>query len=411
MSESISQFKRTIARLRGTVAEEIPAPFDIRCDCGRAVTGIRSASWEQISCPECRTALFLLPSNVYPSTASVGNDVIGGTFGHRLKVVVAEVLPGRRRDQRMPDGSPPANGTVVDKAADGSGTTEKPPPKRLPRISLPTLNPAKIARRVLSPFRLLVMGMILVLSATGYWIYHRSQHEAARKIWHDTTDAVEALVEQGEFERLEETLSKATAAGRLIGQDGDEWRQILNLFHETQALTAVSFATLPSLLAELSTEQPLDDQELQSFTSDLTSGTFVIDGYIDPVGNEPGDYLLDIPAMSGEHPVSVSMQLPQLDDYMEQNADHRLVFAFRLGSVEQPVDAQRDAWQLVVAAESFVLLTSEEHCRQLGFSVDSDPSLAVLLASQQAFVEESDRWAGRHQELADQLAREQENHE
>ena len=411
MSESISQFKRTIARLRGTVAEEIPAGFGIKCDCGYEVTGFRSSSWQQINCPECRRTLFLLPSNVYPSTASVRNDVIGGTFGHRLRVVVGEVLPGRRRHERMPEKPPSANGVVADKASDASGSTEKPPPRRLPRISFPTVNPAKIARRVFSPFRLLVMGMLLVLGATSYWMYHRSQHETARNTWRDSTDAVSALIEQGEFELLEQTLSKATEAGRLIGQDGREWRQILNLLHETQALTSVCFATLPSLLSEVSAQQPLAPPELQSFKSDLMGGTFVIDGYIDPVGDGAGEYLLDIPAMSGEYPVSVTMQLPQLDDYMTQNTARRFVFAFRLASVEQPVDTGRDAWQLAVAAESFVLLTSEQHCQNLGFSVESDPSLAELLASQRTFVEESDRWARRHQELAEQKSREQENRE
>lgn len=355
--------------------------------------------------------LFLLPTNVYPSTGTVENDVIGGTLGHRIRVVVGELLPGRRSRSQLESEAPPTNGTAVDNAVPDAAAEAKPRRWRsVPAISLPRINPARVARRVFTPFRLLVLGMILVVATTCYWMYIRSRLETAHQTWRESTDAVAALVEGGDFEALQDTLNRATAAGRLIGQQGPEWRQMLNLLEETRAVTSVSFSTLPALLSDLPDDRPIDETELQSFMTDLMNGTFVIDGYIDPVGSDSGEYLLDIPAMTSGQPVSVTMRLPQLEEYLVQNPDRRFVFAFRLAGVDTPARFGRDSWKLTVAPESFVLITSEQHCHHLGFAVESDPTLAELLARQQRFVEGSERWAGRHQELAAQRKLEEEIH-
>ena len=405
MSDSVTKFKRLSARLRGTAAKEIPAPFALNCECGCRLTGVRNSSWQQCTCPDCRAAVYLLPSNVYPSTGSVVNDVIGGTPGHRLRVVASELVSGWRGD---PATKPSASDSGVRSKDDSTdtddpGTRKASARRRQPKISLPRASPVDVARRTFTPFRLLVTAMLLVVGTTGILVYQGRQLEAARRAWRESKDSVVTLLTRGDFDSLQETLSEATAAGRQIGQEGSEWRVILNLDQETRALASVCSATLTSLLSDASARQPLNEYDLGQLKSDLMGGTFVVDGHIDPVTGSSGTYVLDIPAMFGHQSISVMLQLEQFDEYLDRNESRRCLFAFRLSGIAPPPD-HRDVWQLDVDSESFVLLTSEQHCEHLGFSVKSDPAVADILTRQREFVEKSVNWAARGTQLAGQRA-------
>jgi hypothetical protein len=402
MSDSSKNIKRLSARLRGTVAEELPAQFSIKCECGSLVSGMRGKSWQQSTCSECHTILYLLPTNVYPTTDSVVNDVIGGTFSQRLRVVLSEALPRRKRKASEKSTSSPnqeatrtGSGKKLETTA-GRGVTVKSPRWRIPKISLPRINPVEIARRTFTPIRLLILGMLLAVGMTSYWLYHRNQVDAADRVWREAQDAIPQLVAAGDFQALQQTLTNATDAGRLTGQEGPEWRRTVNLFEETLAVTNICYDTLPELLSEKAVLEA-------SAVAAVMDQYFVIDGYIDPDGDDAGSFIVDIPAMSGQQSVRVTLQLPPLADYLPTNPTQRFVFAFRLQGSEQ----NNEFHELRVAPKSFVLFTSEEHCDQLGMSAQADPTLAEVLANQKAFVEESSRWEARRDELT-QLARDAE---
>lgn len=394
MSAPVSKITRLSARLRGTAAEEIPAPFEVRCDCGCMVHGVRTATWQQMSCPECRTTLFLLPTNVYPSTESVQSDVIGGSFVNRLRVVIGEMVPRRRTSQAASNGT-----TVPTQEKPASRGTRVPSPRRLPKITLPSLNPVQLARRIFTPIRLLALGTLLLIGGTSYWMHYQGQLEEAQTAWHQSTDALPGLLAGDDFETLQATLVTANAAGSLLGQEGPEWRILQNLLLETQAVNSVSYETLTSMLSELIRLKPHEDFKMDALQSALLNRTFVVDGYVDPAGTGSGDYMLDIPTMSASQPVVVSLHMPALSEYLDGLEVNRLIFAFRLDDMQSTTDSLKRGWNLRVAPESFVLFTSEQHCQRLGLSPESDPSLVELLGSQRKFVEESQNWESRLQRL------------
>ncbi|MCH2201917.1 MAG: hypothetical protein MK102_08100 [Fuerstiella sp.] len=405
MSGTISKFKRLSARLRGTAATEIPSSFDVHCDCGRQITGVRSSSWQQSTCPSCHSTFFLLPANVYPSTGSVKSNVIGGTLGHRLGVVAGEMLRRKKQRTRSTGKAPVIRGIQSQKKESETANQTNPAQSvrwRPPRGSVLSVSPLRFVRRTFSPFRLLLTGMIVTVGSTIYWAFQNHQFEAARAAWHKETDAIPGLMNQSRFEQLEQVLGRATEAGRRIGLRGREWRYVLNLLQETRAVRSICNATLPELLSEASAQPLTENQISNSLELELMRGTFVIDGYIDPVDSNSGSYVLDIPVPLERPSVSVIMQLPRLGDYFTRNVTHRFVFAFRLAGVELFDNFGQETWNLTVAPESFVLLTSAKHCEQLGFSVTADPSLNDLLLSQRTFVEESQQWAGRREEPSPQ---------
>ena len=106
MIASIDKLKRMKARLSNDAATEIEVPYEVVCECGETVTGIRRDTWIEAECQDCYQSLFVLPTNVYPATPSVPSEVLGGTFSERLKVVISEIFPGRRTEERPAEPKP-----------------------------------------------------------------------------------------------------------------------------------------------------------------------------------------------------------------------------------------------------------------------------------------------------------------
>lgn len=396
MPAAISKIQRLNARLRGTAAETIPGHYDLECECGSRISGQRSATSKQVNCPDCHTTLFILPTNVYPATPSVDSDVIGGSFGNRLRVVITEAIPLLGRQSAAPKTAPSRPDSKKKKPR--KDDESQPAPRRwtIPRPSIPRFNPIQALRRTFTPLRLLALSMVALVGVTSYWVYNSRQQEAAKQIWRESTDTIQQLITAEEFESLEEALLAATQAGARIGQQGPEWRATRNLLQETQAVTNVTFETLTQLLNDLA-ELPADEgQSLGGLESALTEGVFVMDGYIDPAGSGDREFTVDVPVMSGDSRVVVSLVLPELAEYMARNESRRFVFAFRVDAVSVARQTgSSNAWQIDLAPDSFVLMTSEPHCRRLGFTMDSDPTLEEVLTRQRSFVEESDAWKNR----------------
>jgi len=385
------------ARLKGTAAEELPAPYSIKCDCGTEVEGTRNTTSKQTCCPDCMTELFLLPTNVYPSTRSVPSDVISGGLGHRMAVVLKELLPGKNPTDVSE--KPSKKKQKAESAEDGTPETEATAPKR--KLRLPRINPVSTIRRVFTPLRLLTAGMVLAIAGTLTFMWHQNRLEDARTTWRDSRDAVSEVLEQRDFDQLESVLTNAINAGQILGEDGPEWRRALNMLEETQAVTTLAYATLPVTMSEAGFSQQTTSDNVESLRSLLSQGTYIVDGYIDPAANRY-EFTLDIAVMPGQPNVTVSLELPELREYLKGTESNRSVFGFRVADVRRLSGMSGDAWVVQVDPQSFVLLTSAAHCEQLGWSVENDSELSQLLQHQRDFVESSEEWAQRHERMTQQ---------
>jgi len=408
MPETVNKFTRIKARLRGTAANDIPAPFETACECGHRIAGTRSRSWQQQVCPDCHAKLYVLPVNVYPSTPSVPSEVIGGSFLTRLKVLAGELLSQQRNEVASPSRedwiareSDPADSD----SSSASGVREISEPispasarLRRPKLSLPRIDLTDLARRTFTPFRIIMASMVLVVGATSTWIWHRSTEEAAHRTWLESMDQIPELLAAHDLVSLETVLSDALDAGRVLDRNGAEWRETVNLLAETQVVQDVSPVTLPSLLMNAADENDrLLPERMRSLPDEIMNGSFVIDGFVDPSGNADGSLLVDIPVMPGGFPVHMTLTLPVLNELLEISDSGRIVFAFRCSDVRLPSESRKERWEIRLDPASFVLITSPMHCRQLGFAPEDDPSLSELLSVQKNFVRDSEHWARRHE--------------
>ena len=396
MFSMIAKLKRIKARLHGTAEAALAVPYEVPCVCGEPVTGMRRASWIEAECQTCLQSVFVLPANVYPSTPSVPSEILGGNFAARLKVVLAELFP-KREKKAVAEENIGKRGSAGEAAQVGvAAAAAIPKEKTRWRPSLPSVDIKGAVVRVLTPFRLLMLAMIAIVAMTGYWMTYQAAVETAHQAWLKSADEAQVLLDEKDFLQLETVLTAAVDAGRVLGKHDPEWRATLNLLQETRAINSIaSGSLLVAFHRAYDDENRLVDAAESLVSEQAATGTFVFDSYLRPHPVTEGAFLMDLPATPEQHPVEVTIYIPQIKNLLQANGDQRVLFAGRIHDVEAPAADTLDAWNLQLDPTSFVLLTRSGHCAEIGLAPDDNPDVAIILTRQLDFVESSEQWEHR----------------
>lgn len=424
------------AKLFGTAAVDTPTPFELRCDCGHTVAGIRRPRIQIAICSACGKSLFALPVNLYPAarrstrqagdagtgarTAAAGRELSPGSpssaaaqsgldlqhsADHRHSAG-AETVPAwaaddsgstaaprrgsTKRSGTAPSKQPPARSAAGSSSATvPPGTTEKQPSSpRSATAAPPLLAPPRISiadrlRRVFTPFRLLTAGCLSLLLLTAGWMIHRQQLEAARRTWRREFDA--ALTAETERNRsaLQLSLRSALEAAELLDkQDSDVSlaRSLLKQCEAIDQLTAVDPVTVISDNA--APDRPSRPSEL---AAELSGRYLLFDAIPQPAPDAAPTVLLDLPLFIHGRMVRLSARSETLHQLAQQHPGQSVLFFAAVSSCSPATDAF-SLLQLELDPASITLLTSEYLASEAGLSADLQPELSEILQRQAALI-------------------------
>ncbi len=392
MAGTFKKLKRISARLQGGAKVAVAVPYELKCECGATVGGMRRKSWIESECPECYQTLFVLPANVYPATKQVPSEVLGGTLGDRLKTVVAELFPKKKKTAKKSAKTPAGKDAKADTKPDEPVVAAA----RRPRLSLPRIDIIGLLKKAFTPFRLLMMAMLLVLGFTIYWMTYQRAIEEAQKIWLASPEEIAELLADSQMVELQQTLESAVQAADVLQRDDPESRRIRNMLAETSGINSIASSELLSAFHNAYNDQDvLQDDAASQIEAACGSGTFLFDSYLQAKLGQADVYLADFPATPGRHPIELLIPLPDVGTFLEAIPDGRAIFMARISKVVPPTKGTYESWVLHVEATSFVLLTSVAHCEQVGLTSDIDPTLETILQRQREFVETSSTWQNR----------------
>lgn len=386
---------KQLKRLQGSAEVAVAVPYEITCDCGAKVTGMRRSSWIEAECPVCCQSLFVLPANVYPATPSVPSEVLGGTFSERLKSVLAELFPPRSQPEAAPAEA------VAQTAATTAADVAQTPPTR--RFRWPVIDVSGLLKRTFTPFRLLMLAVVAVVGITVYWMSWQTSVEAARQVWLKTPEQTERLLQESDLIELERVLQQAMQAAQVLQKDGSEWRRLRNLLEETVAVNTLSNTDLLSAFHNAYDDSGrIKENAQRTVEAACQRGPFIFDSLLQKKTGMSDDFLIDFPATPGRHPVQLQVPLPAVQDLLEFTGDGRAIFAVEFHSVTAPEPDSFEPWVLRVKPTSFALFTSPAHCKAVGIVSEYDPTLSSILQRQQEFVEGSETWHARAAVVPDQ---------
>ncbi|MEJ7593939.1 MAG: hypothetical protein WKF77_20565 [Planctomycetaceae bacterium] len=127
MTSLKARLNKAKARLFGTATKDIVVPFELPCDCGHRVTGIRRASYQIATCSSCDARVYVLPVNVYPATKRVRSEVLDGSVTSRLSVVVRDLVVGETESTQETQSSAKRSMTPGQRRPGPPALSETPP--------------------------------------------------------------------------------------------------------------------------------------------------------------------------------------------------------------------------------------------------------------------------------------------
>ncbi len=415
MTSLKARLTKAKARLLGTATKDIAVPFELPCDCGHCVTGIRRRSYQIATCTACDAKVYVLAVNVYPATKRVSSEVLDGSVASRLSVIVRDLVVG---DEELPTALqsatshaptpgqhlsglsggaavPPAESDApsvpkfsgkrprlankqpkISAAAAALAATEVLPEAPVVRVPRPRL--AVVMRRVFTPFRLLMLSGTLLVAVTGWWMVTQRRLEDARKAWRREMDVAEQALEDKDLEALHASLSKAVAAGKILQRNDREWRRAASLLRQTQAMRDLSSSDLISMLSGcVSGDGSFNSAKATAAVESLTGKWFVFEcGWL-PVAN---GLQADMPLMVDSVPVIITTLSETLLHAVAALPQTPLMFVASVESCEVVADGPE--FQIRLSSNSATLITTEYHAAEMGFTAANTSGLANLLARQ-----------------------------
>lgn len=434
MTDLATKLRRAKAKLLGTAAADIVVPFQLSCSCGGSLSGLRTATSQQLTCGECGQGMFVLPVNVYPATRRVSSEVVGGSFGNRLAAATREFIPaaaapataqdrpnaGRSRtasDGNTSVGSASGNATADRRSKDGGrqlrddvrngGRTSVPGARKQEGPNDPSTrrNSAAAARRerpnvivtvrrTFTPFRLLMMGVVLAAGLTGWWTWRKTQHDAAHDQWIMARDLADEHLKAGRLGDLQMALQQAVDAAEVTGRYDSEAQSTFSLLLQTQAVNDLSLVDLYSELKSMYSKSGSPDvSRSQTAEQILKDGWYLFQCRLLVRDEESATVQLELPmefqADFATDGTRIQVDSSPLTAAAKAMKGDSLILAARIESCQRPASPGTD-WIIRLVPESCTLMTSVVHCEEVGLPVHDHPAILQQLQRQQEFVNSTD---------------------
>lgn len=414
---SISQrLAHAKAKLFGTAAVEIPVPFEIPCDCGHRVAGIRKPRIQFIDCSACSQTIFVLPVNLYPATRRTASLVVDGGLAARAAAAARE-LAGQ---SPPPQSSPPDSRRS---APDEAAKSESPSPRRSSKRSRPAQNdgppsaaatksspvPAAVdpapqpkpatpnsfltpqripfrvrLRRTFTPFRLLAAGCFAALVLTGFWIVRQQQIEIARRTWRREMDAANTAEAERNRTALLQALRNAIAAANTLNKQDNDANAARMLLLQCEAINQLSAVDPVDVLTKAA--EPGNNSSPNELNSALRGIQLLFDATPQNAADPPPAVILDLPLIVHGRTLQIAVASPALHKLAQQHPGQSALFLASIKSCRLEPGPGQSA-HIELDPESITLLTSEFLAAEAGINASQLPELPEILKRQAALLD------------------------
>lgn len=411
MSSLLAKLAKAKSRLFGSAPEAIPVPFEVPCDCGHRVSGIRRTSYQIAICSACQSSIFVLPVNVYPTTKRIRSEVVDGPVLERVGTVVRDLVRGdatpeesetqQPRSVRKPQESEGLRdyGAAVDlkpkgrkskrpsdedSSSSGGGTEVKVQESAdsIPLVQVPRPSFGTRMRRVFSPTRLLALAGCVILCSTGFWTVHQRKLEQARKVWRLEMDRAETALKQKDLSTLSESLTLAVKAAKTLSRTDEDARVAESLLRQTEAVQQLTSMDLVSQFGSvIRNDGSLDVTKAGNVADGLQGQRFVFELVLKRRTAGETEFQLDFPLIIQDTAIDVFVSSSVLSSCAVGGSEPSVLFTACVRECRPPSPADR-RWKIVLDGSSCTLVTTEFHAEQLGFDLKTSASLQSVLENQ-----------------------------
>jgi hypothetical protein len=390
MPEWLSKAQATITG--GRIGTDEFQPFERTCVCGEILCGERARTPQQIVCPKCDRAWFILPRDPYPRPKA-----------RRAKTSLWKrwtgSSPGKGGEKASPSQKP--SGVSQQTASIATDRTRE-IPKKAPAPALRQRLAARVVaskvaarerlRKSAKPMRLIAAGMLVALVATGLWLWHRARVDAASATIVSVEPQAEQAIADRDFATAEKHFAALAAAVDTLGATDQTAERVRQRYRETVALNNLA-AQSPFDLAAEAEKLASNPAEWAARFKAISAGRWVVldvnvapaepasekasdnkDKEGDDEESEPDEphedlVVLDMPLVVGKIPVRFVME-PSL--FKRVKLPTRAIFAAQYESWNLKSNGKEPAaWVVRFRPSTAFLWASSDTYGALGFDLDA----------------------------------------
>lgn len=382
---------------RKRAEDSLPQTFELRCLCGRMISGERVRQPQIRTCPACQQPAFVLPASVYPAVRTPPKKTVVRTPRQPvaapadLSETAATEAPATSPDRRPgrpaggapgPAASPrPAAAPLVKPVVVDEGPSLA---ERL-REALQPANLHRLRRKIFTPVRSVLLGIAVVIAATSWWLSHLAARDRARDVISTAPKLAEAAFEEDDLVAAASQYSRLSEAVQLLGRDNQESRLWRQMARETTASTNLVDAPLGEIFQDAVESASSDARALwpDRFRAHYRDDWIVIDAAVSRVDDGAGrtSFRIDYPLAFGTVRGRVIAHLPEFERLVPAGTQsQRIVFAGQLADCRfDPAEGQ---WLIELRPGTAFLWCQARTLERLG--LPPDPDTLKILAAQSA---------------------------
>ncbi|HID24395.1 MAG TPA: hypothetical protein EYP14_18630 [Planctomycetaceae bacterium] len=352
----MASWREKATRLLNRTAQQEPVPFELLCPCGETIRGTRRNRCQRVLCKSCGEPYFVLPVSVYPPPRRGKKKKQSLATADGAKQALTHVHTSvRQLGQRA------KRRTVEAAKSWGASSVEA-------------------VRRTVTPFRVIMLSVIVVVGGTGYWVHRSRARERAEVQFKQSVHQGQAALKSGDLFSASKAFAEAVAALDVIGRDDRLARATRQMYRECRAASVLCPKTLLELVREAdAVTRKGGASAWQAEMRSRFAGTWVVlhTRVRRSVGANGEEHLIvDYPLMVGGRPVELLADLHafrQLDwsalARQQSAADRQgveLIFAAQLEDCRLE-DGTSERWVVVFDPRSGFLWSDYANYRTLGF--------------------------------------------
>lgn len=359
-------------------AEAEPVEFTLTCRCGNVVTGVRGQRMQVAVCRACRFQICVLPVSPYPRPKvrtpkkKVSKPKRGFSDASEAKDARTPPPDSKRRSRHEvePKRSTSKKSTRTDsKQLDLVHREPQFPPHR---------------RKMITPLRLIAVGMIGVVTLSGWWVVHRRAVAQAVVTFAAAAKAGRAALAESNFEMANQELQRAVTALDLLGRDDREARQVRQLAREAAAAQGLALSSLFELITEARGVRKLSPDNWQQTIKHSYQGRWFLvetNGLQFTTGDPP-QWRFSLPLVPGSEPLEISGDLANWTRWFGSEPPKHVILAGQLDEIRPLGSGPDGGLEIVLKKDTLCLWTNPDVYSALGGTLD-DGSRATLTGQAQ----------------------------
>lgn len=342
--------------------EDIPEPYEIVCVCGVSLSGYRRKTPYRHACQQCDETYFILPRNNYPAPKARKKKKQLPTQQQISEYVLNSSLVMRFREKHA---EKKAARLLQEKQSSSSSAKPEISPFELPQPRA----------RLITPFRGILAGIVLIVGLTGYGIVHSRNLDRATDTLKTATEAGETLLEQGDLPGANAAYLDAFRALDVLGRTDQGANEIRQTSRELQAITTQAVSPLFEIADEAVAHIKQSDLESwESLFHIRYAGTWMIfETTLIPISvdeeTETPRFRLNLPILLDEYTLLLELSSPSFIEYLKQHPGQPLIFAAQIAGFQQDT-SQPDAGIIQLNGETAFLWSHLKLYEQLGIQFD-----------------------------------------